>query len=103
MSPRQDKKLSILIGGVSTYWFTVEAIDGIENAAALAFIPEEYLSPMPDGATVAMLQRLGRIAGLRIDEGSAMLVARALATCPIGRHKCCSYIHRQIPVSECTM
>ena len=55
----------MLIGGVSTYWFTVESIDGVENAV-LAFIPEEYLSPMPEGATVAMLRRLGRIAGLQL-------------------------------------
>jgi len=96
---RQGHHMSILVGGVSTYWFTVESIEGVENAA-LAFIPEEYLSPMPEGATVAMLKRLGRVAGLQLDDNASELIARATGNMPYWSRKCCSYIHRHIPISE---
>jgi hypothetical protein len=92
------------VGGVSTFWFTVESIDGVENAA-LSFIPEEYLSPMPEGATVAMLRRLGRVAGLHLDDGASELVAKATGNMPYWARKCCSYVHRHIPITErpCTI
>ena len=96
---RRALSVSILVSGVSSYWFTEESIGGIENAA-VAFIPEEYLSPMPERATVAMLRRLGLIAGLRFDEGAATVVARATGNMPYWARKCCSYIHRQIPVND---
>jgi hypothetical protein len=96
---RQAHPLSLLIGGVSTYWFTVESIDAVENAA-LAFIPEEYLSPMSEGATVAMLKRLGRISGLQLEDSSAEAIARATANMPYWSRKCCSYIHRQVPIAD---
>jgi hypothetical protein len=96
---RQAHPLSLLIGGVSTYWFTVESIDAVENAA-LAFIPEEYLSPMPEGATVAMLKRLGRISGLQLEDSAAEAIARTTANMPYWSRKCCSYIHRQIPITD---
>ena len=51
---RENKVFSILVGGVSSYWFTVDEVDGVENSA-LAFVPEEFLSPIPTGASVAML------------------------------------------------
>ena len=86
---RQQKFMSILVGGVSTHWFTVESIDGVENAA-LAFIPEELLSPMPEGATVAMLKRLGRIAGLDFEEESCKIIAQATGSMPYWSRKCCS-------------
>jgi hypothetical protein len=96
---RQGQQLSILIGGVSTYWFTVESIEGIENAA-LSFVPEEYLSPMPEGATIAMLKRLGKVAGLQIDDAAATAIARATGNMPYWARKCSSYIHRHIATSE---
>ena len=95
---RHGHIMSMLVGGVSTYWFTVESIEGIENAA-LSFVPEEYLSPLPLGATVAMLRRLARVAGLQIDEGAAELIARATGNMPYWARKCGSYIHRNIPTS----
>lgn len=73
-----------MVGGVSTYWFTVESIGGIENAA-LSFIPEEYLSPMPEGATIAMLRRLGRVAGCGSRMRRPSLLRDPPETCPIGR------------------
>lgn len=96
---RQSKQLSLLVGGVSTYWFTVESINDIENSALL-FVPEEYLSPMPEGATVAMLKRLGRIAGLNFDESVAVEIAKATGNMPYWARKCCSYIHRNINISS---
>ena len=96
---RQGHSISILVGGVSTYWFTVESIDGIENAA-LSFVPEEYLSPMPEGATVAMLKRLGKVAGLQLDDPAAELIASATGNMPYWARKCSSYIHRHIAVAE---
>ncbi len=96
---RQGRTFSMLVAGVSTHWFTVESIQGVENAA-LAFVPEEYLSPMPSGATVAMLRKLGRIAGLQIDDAAAEYIAKATGNMPYWARKCCSYINRHIPVSE---
>lgn len=94
---RQGKPFSILLGGVSTHWFTVDQIDGIENAA-LAFVPEEFVSPMPTRATVAMLRRLGRIAGLNFSEEAAIFISEETANMPYWARKCCSFIHRQIPI-----
>ena len=92
---RNESTLSILVGGVSTYWFVVEQIDGVENAA-LAFVPEEYLRPMPTGASIAMLRRLGRISGLSISEGAAHYISTATGNIPFWSRKCASYIHRHI-------
>lgn len=66
----------------------------------LSLIPEEYLSPMPTGATIAMLRRLGRIAGIEFTEDALAHVARETGNMPYWSRKCCSYVHRQIPVGE---
>ncbi len=92
---RQRCVFSLLIGGVSTYWFTVDSIDGVENAA-MAFVPEEYLSPMPTGATVAMLKRLSRVVGLQLDDESARMIADVTGNMPYWARKACSYVHRHI-------
>lgn len=92
---RVGKTFSLLVGGVSTYWFTVEEIDGVENAA-LAFVPEEFLSPMPTGASVAMLKRLGRIAGLTITDDAAKYISTSTGNIPFWSRKCASYIHRHV-------
>lgn len=96
---REGGVLSVLVAGVSTYWFSVESIGDVENSV-LAFVPEEYLSPMPIGASIAMLKRLGRIAGLQIDEGAAECIAKAAGNMPYWSRKCASYINRKIPVAE---
>lgn len=96
---RSSKNVSLLVGGVSTYWFTVESVEGVENAA-LAFVPEEYLSPMQEGATVAMLKRLSKSAGLRFDEKSYELVARTSGNMPFWARKCCSWVNDQVPVCD---
>jgi Archaeal ATPase. len=96
---REGNVFSVLVAGVSTYWFSVESIDGVENSV-LAFVPEEYLSPMPTGASVAMLKRLGRIAGLQLEEEAAEFIAMACGNMPYWSRKCASFINRKIPVSE---
>lgn len=96
---RRAKPFSLLISGVSTFWFTVEQIGGIENAA-LAFVPEEFLSPMPTGATIAMLRRLGKVAGITFSESAAKCIAEETGNMPYWARKCSSFIHRQIPLSS---
>ncbi len=98
-SARNGSVFSVLIAGVSTYWFSIESIDGVENSV-LAFVPEEYLSPMPTGASVAMLRRLGRIAGLQFDDEASEYIAKAAGNMPYWSRKCASYINRKIPVAE---
>lgn len=89
---RADRKLSVLVCGVSSKWFSVESIDGIENAA-LSFIPEEYLSPLPRGASTAMIKNIGTMAGLQFDEDAADTIAAACSDMPFWIRKACSYIH----------
>jgi hypothetical protein len=83
---REQGAFSVLVAGVSAHWFTVKSIDAVENAT-LAFVPEEYLSPMPQRATVAMLRRLGRVAGLQFDKSSAEMIALAAGNMPYWARK----------------
>jgi len=96
---RTEACLSIVISGVSSKWFSVGEIDGVENAA-MAFIPEEYLSPLPRGASVAMVRKVGRIAGLQFDEASAHLLAEESADVPFWIRKAGSFIHRNVSVED---
>jgi hypothetical protein len=95
---RQNKKVSIMVCGVSSKWFSVGTIEGIENAA-LAFIPEEYLSPLSRSATVAMIKKIARTAGLGFTDETAGIVAAACSDMPFWVRKACSFIHRQIEVT----
>ncbi|MCP1196015.1 AAA-like domain-containing protein [Acetobacter senegalensis] len=92
---REDRKVSLLISGVSSRWFSVESIDGLENAA-LAFIPEEYLSPLPRGATNAMIKNIGAMAGLRFDEAALEAISSFCSDMPFWVRKACSSIHGKI-------
>ncbi|MFK4046435.1 hypothetical protein ACI2KH_15895, partial [Roseomonas mucosa] len=93
----QNRNLSMLISGVSSKWFSEESIDAIENAA-LHFVPEEYLSPLPRGASVAMIRRLGKTAGLNFSDAVADNIAEICADMPFWIRKSCSYIHGKIDV-----
>ena len=86
---RNERKVSLLVSGVSSRWFSVESIDGIENAA-LAFIPEEYLSPLPRGATNAMIKSIGAMAGLRFDDGALDAISSFCSDMPLWVRKACS-------------
>lgn len=96
---RQGSDLSFLVCGVSSKWFSVESIDGVENAA-LALIPEEYLSPLSRGATVAMIKKIGRVAGLQFTDEACSRIGEACADLPFWVRKACSFIHRQFPVDS---
>lgn len=95
---RADRKVSLLISGVSSRWFTVESVDGVENAA-LAFVPEEYLSPLPRGAANAMIRNLGSVAGLRFDDPAADSIASFCSDMPFWIRKACSFLHARIEVN----
>lgn len=96
---RSKSRLSVLISGVSSKWFAVESIDGVENAA-LAFIPEEYLAPMTSGACVAMIQNIGRTSGLVFDESSAAIIAEVCSYMPFWIRKAGSYVHRHTDIDS---
>ena len=92
---RSERKVSLLVSGVSSRWFSVESIDGVENAA-LAFIPEEYLSPLPRGAANAMIKNIGSMAGLRFEEAAAEAISSFCSDMPFWIRKACSFIHGKI-------
>jgi hypothetical protein len=82
-SSRRGKRLSVMVSGVSSKWFSIGSIGGIENAA-LAFIPEEYLSPLARRATNEMIKKIARSAGLVFTEETAEVVLPHAATCRFG-------------------
>ncbi|MGO9430131.1 hypothetical protein [Rhodoblastus sp.] len=92
---RNDRKVSLLISGVSSRWFSVESIDGTENAA-LAFVPEEYLSPLPRGAANAMIKNIGAMAGLRFEESALDAISSYCSDMPFWIRKACSFIHGKV-------
>ena len=94
---RSERRLSILVSGVSSYWFNVGSIDGKENAA-LSFIPEEYLRPLEPRATQSMLKRLGQVAGLHFRDDAADAVAEASGNIPFWARMCGSYVHRGVAI-----
>ena len=99
LSRSSIQTLSLLICGVSSKWFAVHAIDGIENAA-LSLVPEEYLSPLPRGASTAMIKEMSRASGLVLDEDARLKIAEVSADIPFWIRKACSYIHRSIDIDQ---
>ncbi len=95
---RDERRVSLLISGVSSRWFAVESIDGAENAA-LAFIPEEYLSPLPRGAANAMIKNIGAMAGLRFEDPALEAISSFCSDMPFWIRKACSSIHGRIETS----
>ncbi len=93
----RKRNLSLLISGVSSKWFSVESIEGVENAA-LSFVPEEYLSPLPRGAASAMIRRLGKTAGLIFNDDVSGEIARTCADMPFWIRKACSFIHSKVDI-----
>ncbi|MCY4539447.1 MAG: hypothetical protein OXE52_14605 [Chloroflexi bacterium] len=92
-----NRNLSLLVSGISSRWFSVSMIENVENAA-LAFIPEEYLSPLPTDATKAMIKRLSRASGIVFDEDARKNIATVAADMPYWVRKACSFIHRNIRI-----
>lgn len=96
---RRNNNLGLLISGVSSKWFNVEAINEIENAA-LSLVPEEYLSPLARGASIPMIRTLARTSGLIFTEETANIIAQYCSDVPFWIRKACSYIHRNINIEE---
>jgi hypothetical protein len=96
---RREVKLSLFVVGVSSHWFTVGEIGGVENAA-LSFVPGEYLVPLPTAASRGMLQRLGATAGLKFTDDAADAIAVATNNVPFWTRKCASRLNRTIPVES---
>ncbi|MEJ8574156.1 hypothetical protein [Microbaculum marinum] len=95
---RADRKVSLLVSGVSSRWFSVESIAGVENAA-LAFIPEEYLSPLPRGAANAMIRSIGGMAGLRFEEDALESISSFCSDMPFWIRKTCSSLHGKLEIA----
>lgn len=95
---RRNKHVSVMVGGVSSKWFSVGSIGGVENAA-LAFIPEEYLCPLPRGASNAMIKKMARSAGLTFTDTTADIISAACSDMPFWVRKACSFIHRHVDIS----
>jgi hypothetical protein len=91
--------VSVLISGVTSKWFTVESIGGIENAA-VSFVPEEYLRPLDRRASVRMIQKMGRVAGLGFPADSASVLAEATCDMPFWIRQACSFIHGQYDIES---
>jgi hypothetical protein len=96
---RFNHNLGLFISGVTSKWFSIESINGIENAA-LAFVPEEYLSPLPKGASEQMIKILARTSGLQFDDKIAALISDFCSDIPYWIRKACSYIHRNVPFEK---
>ncbi len=94
---RTDHRLSVFVSGVSSKWFQQEDVAGIENAA-LAFVPDEYLSPLTPGASITMLKNLGRASGLVFDDEGAKLIGEACGHIPFWVRKAGSFVHRNTDV-----
>lgn len=101
---RLEKKLSLFACGVSSKWFKEESINGIENAV-LAFIPDEYLSPLAPNASTAMIRSTSKVAGLSFDDATAEWIGNACGNMPYWTRKACSHIHRHVDVLDrpCTV
>ncbi|MBS4713883.1 hypothetical protein [Aeromonas caviae] len=96
---RLEKKLSLFVCGVSSKWFKEESIEGVENAV-LAFIPDEYLSPLAPIASAAMIRSTSKVAGLTFDDATAEWIGNACGNMPYWTRKACSYIHRHIDIRD---
>src|SRR5439155_13640434 len=96
---RRELSFSIVISGVSSYWFSIDEIDGIENAA-LALVPEGYLTPFQRHESCHMIQTLGSAAGLIIKEAAADAIARTCSDIPFWIRKAGSFINSCYPTDS---
>lgn len=96
---RRKRNLSIVLCGVSSKWFRVADVDGVENAAA-NLIPEEYLRPLQDNAVVAMVKTLGNRCGLSFEKNALDVIYRGTSGIPSWIRKFCSYLNRKVPLEN---
>jgi hypothetical protein len=96
-SARQNKPFSLLVSGVSSKWFRIESINGIENSA-LSLIPEDYLGIFPRRITISMIRHLSRVVGLQINDNIADVISEVCCDSPHWVRKACSYMHNRIDI-----
>ncbi|MFD0050146.1 hypothetical protein ACFVHQ_12570 [Actinomycetes bacterium NPDC127524] len=96
---RKNVRISLLVSGVSSMWFREESINSVENSA-LHFVPEEYLSPFPRVASMSMIKRLGKKAGLIFNDECSNLLAAQCGDFPFWIRQAGSLIHRSLPIDK---
>lgn len=94
---RESVIISLFISGVSSKWFKVEKIGGVENSV-LAFIPDEYLSPLSPTASAGMVRSIAKVCGLALDDKSAESLSAYCGHLPYWTRKAGSYLHRNTDV-----
>ncbi|OZD82147.1 hypothetical protein CH273_10045 [Rhodococcus sp. 05-339-2] len=98
-SHRHDLTISLLVSGVSSRSFRVAEIAEVENPV-LHFVPENYLSPFPDGAADSMIKTLGNRCGLQFSKKSRDQIATAAAGLPFWIRMLGSFIHRSVDIDS---
>lgn len=93
---RREIAFSIVVCGVSSYWFTAENVGGVENAA-LALVPESYLPPLERRSSQEMVETLGRSAGLIFSSEACDQISATCADIPFWIRKAGSFIHSCFP------
>jgi len=96
---RRKRNLSIVLCGVTSKWFSVTEINGIENAA-VSLVPEEYLRPLQENAVMAMVKALGNRCGLSFDKKALETIYNGTSGIPSWIRKFCSYINRKVPIEN---
>jgi hypothetical protein len=96
---RHALSLSVLVSGISSRYFRIAEVEGVENSV-LHFVPEEYLSPFPAGAADSMLATLGKRCGLIMQPDARALLAREAAYMPFWIRMAGSYLHRKIEIES---
>ncbi len=96
---RDRMVLSLFISGVSSKWFKIESIAGVENAA-LAFIPDDYLSPLAPAASGGMVRAIARVCGITLDDETAEQVGAMCGHMPYWTRKAGSYLHHHVDVAS---
>lgn len=89
--------VSLLISGVSGRWFKSETVAGVENAA-LAFVPDDYLSPLSSTASASMVRSIAKTCGISLTEAAAESMGKICGHMPYWTRKAGSYLHRNIDV-----
>jgi hypothetical protein len=80
-------------------FITTIAESSFQYTQALAFIPEEYLSPLPRGAANAMIKNIGAMAGLRFGDDAVDAISSFCSDMPFWIRKACSSFHGKIETS----
>jgi len=96
---RRSIRFSLVLSGVSSRWFTEESIGGVENAA-LALVPDSYLSPLTRDESIEMIETLGLACGLAFDRDAAQLLAATASDNPFWIRKAGSFINSCIAQSN---